>query len=184
MQTFQPSSGFFSVINTANNFITGFKTLRIQDQFQKVWKFWIKPVLFVGRTGRASLLRYMIESHLPPNFIEFITNFKYQEKHFYGQRGAATYFICGEIRKFLSRSRSVSDTYGYFEQLRKMMVIEGDFAKTIKPFIAQMNLPSKNKRERLLQNQLFISKILFVHQSLFQLQIFARNSITWEKEYY
>lgn len=32
----QPNSGFFLVINTANNFITGFKTVRIQDQFQKV----------------------------------------------------------------------------------------------------------------------------------------------------
>ena len=90
----------------------------------------------------------MIESHLPPNFIEFITNFKYQEKHFYGQPGAATYFICGEIRKFLSRSRSVSDTYGYFEQLREIMDIGGNFAKTIKPFIAQMNFAEqKNKRK-------------------------------------
>ena len=50
--------------------------------------------------------------------------------------------------------------------------------KTIKHFIAQMNFYSKNIRERFLQNQLFILKILFVHQSLFQLQIFAKNSIT------
>ena len=93
----------------------------------------------------------MIETQLLPNFIEFITNFKYQGKNISLARNVFYLYIRSEI--FLSfyripGPRSAFDTYGYFQQLREIMDIGGNFAKTIKPFIAQMNFAEKSNKRK------------------------------------